>query len=91
MNPQFIKSSLNLLVAVFSLIAAFLWWKASTVAVRPTDSVLDGWIGSQVTYKDDKVGHIDPIKTGLKQAEINKYAAMSASLAALFQAAALIF
>ena len=65
MNPQFIKFSLNLLVAVFSLIAAFLWWKASTVAIRPTDSVLDGWIGSQVTYRDDKVGHIDPIKTGL--------------------------
>lgn len=91
MNLAAIKAWVNIAAAVAALVAAGLWWKASTVVVRPTEETdRDGWQSAQITVDHESTGPFDPFLTGIKQSQMNKWAAIAASLAALLQGIGLL-
>lgn len=86
-----IKAILNGAAALSAFVAAALWWYASIVIVRPTDSAdRDGWASAQITVEHQSTGPFDPFLTGIKQANMNKWAAIAAGLSALMQGIGLI-
>jgi len=85
------KSTVNVVSAIAAFIAAILWYKASTVIVRPTNRDNGAeFSNAQITVIDDKLGHFDPFETGIAQSKWNKYAAMAASAAAFLQGVGLL-
>lgn len=90
MDYKQIKATINLLSAIAALVAAGLWWKASAVIVRPTEKIgRDGWTSAQITVEHESTGPFDPFLTNIKQSQMNRYAAMAASLAAFLQSVGL--
>ena len=82
---------MNFGAAFVALIAAGLWWRASSVVVRPLEKVdAAGWTEEQITVTTEKIGSFDSFETQIKQSQINKWAAIAASLAALLQGVALL-
>lgn len=90
-SSQTIKAAINFTAALAAFAAAFLWWKASTVVVRPQpEKTDDGWESASVSVEHPDTGPMDPFATGIEQAKINKYAAAVAAIAALLQAVGLL-
>ena len=79
------KSALNIGAAIAAFVAAILWWRASVVVVRPTDT--EDWTMS-IDHKG--IGEFDPILTSIKQSRMNRWAAMASCLAAVLQGVALL-
>lgn len=82
--------TLNILAALAALCAGGLWFVSTRVSVphvepKPTDGFVPGSI--PVDYGDGK--YIDPFATGVLQAKWSRWAALAASAAAIFQAAAI--
>ena len=81
-----IKVVLNGGAAAAAFLAAALWWYASFVLVRPgTSENRDGWTSAQITVEHESTGPFDPFLTSIKQAKINKWAAIAAGFSALLQ------
>lgn len=90
MTSKYIRAVLNVVAAIAALVAAVLWYRASVVVVRPSESVdRDGWVSAQITVEHEGTGPFDPFLTGIEQSRMNKWAALAASIAALLQAIAL--
>lgn len=91
MTPTQWKAILNGAAAAAAFLAAALWWYASIVLVRPGDSEeRDGWQSAQITVEHTSTGPFDPFLTSIKQANMNKWAAMAAGLSALLQGLGLL-
>jgi hypothetical protein len=85
------KIVVNVISAIAAIVAAFLWYKASVVTIKPAAEVTDGsWQDFQITDEGSNNEPYDVIKTGKEQAKWNKYAAIAASVAAIFQAIGLL-
>ena len=91
MSVQNLKLALNFAAAVAAFLAAALWWFASIATVDPKE-VIDahGMTAAQITATTPKGKHYDPIKTALRQGEINKWAAISAGISAFLQGVGLL-
>lgn len=91
MTPAHIKALVNGGAALAAFVAAGLWWYASIAIVRPSNSVgRDGWSSAQITVEHESTGQFDPFLTNVKQANINKWAAIAAGFAAMLQGASLV-
>ncbi len=90
MDLSAIKTILNFSAAVAALVASLMWWRASTVLIRPRTRDDDGWSGGQVIVSHEKFGAFDPFETGVAQSKWNAWAAMAASVAAVLQGVVLL-
>ena len=91
MTLKEIKVVLNVAAAAAAFVAAALWWYASIVLVRPGGSEnRDGWMSAQITVEHESTGPFDPFLTGIKQANMNKWAAIAAGFSALLQGIGLL-
>ena len=76
---------LNWLSAISALIAAYLWYRASTVTVPPlTAPATGGWQPAQIIVTSKGVDQ-DPFLTAARSSKLNARAAMAAAIAALLQ------
>ncbi|CAG1770639.1 hypothetical protein [Geobacter sp.] len=82
------KIAINAISAIAAMVAAFLWYKASVVTVKPAEEGVEG--DFMITDEDSNNEPYDVIKTGKEQARWNKYAAIAASVAAIFQSVGLL-
>jgi hypothetical protein len=79
-------TQLNLLSAVFSFLAAFLWFVSAMVQVKHRDRVnADGWIEASITSDGN-----DVIESGKLQQKWSRRGAYAAAVAALLQGIALM-
>jgi hypothetical protein len=82
---SYIKRILTWAGIVCSLIAAYFWFKASTVVVNDPNNVHDP--GAELRYKDKLTGKdVFVVATAKEQSRINKIAAILTGLAVLLQA-----
>lgn len=89
MTVKDIKSVLNIVAAIAAFIAAAMWYRASVAIVRPTKD-RGGWESAQITVEHKTTGEFDPFLTGIEQSRLNKWGALSASIAALIQGIVLL-
>ena len=79
---NYMKLVTNVLSAIFGIVAAFLWLKASLVKAPSTNKPDEtGWIPAQIVADGS-----DFVATAIRQSFWNKWAAGAASVAATFQA-----
>jgi len=76
---------LNVIAALFALIAAFLWYKSATIQVPHQDEPDESGLHSAAIITR---GNTDFLQTAVTQSIWSKRAAIAAALAALFQSAA---
>ena len=81
-----LKTLINFISAIAAFVAAGLWLKASTVTIKYRH---DG-MGGIVAADPDTGEGFDVINTGIAQSKWNKYAAIAACIAALFQGIGLL-
>jgi len=87
MNIVCLKTLINFISAIAAFVAAGLWLKASTVTIKPSKDMKGG--GLLVVNRETKES-FDLINTGIEQSKWNKYAAIAACIAALFQGIGLL-
>jgi uncharacterized membrane protein len=88
MNMKYVKVIVNVVSAISAILAAFLWYKASVVTVKPAIEGVEG--DFMITDNDPNNEPYDVIQTGKEQARWNKFAAIAASIGAIFQAIGLL-
>lgn len=87
MNITCLKTLINFISAIAAFVAAGLWLKASTVTVKYSNDDTSGSFASV----DKDTGEVDDvINTAIEQSKWNKYAAIAACIAALFQGIGLL-
>ncbi|MEQ1704550.1 MAG: hypothetical protein ABL867_01095 [Rickettsiales bacterium] len=84
-----IKNILIYSSAIFTFVAACLWFYACIVKVPPIENQ-DGMSDFTITSIDDKGNKADILKTAEQQTRWNKYAAGASAIAAFFQAILLL-
>jgi hypothetical protein len=87
-DPHVVKAVLVGASIVAAIIAAGLWWRASTIYVPYKPVVVDGWTSGGIIVTKRIKGRdidIDPIASADAQSAWNKWAALAAVSSAVLQ------